>query len=85
MTHGTVTPVRWRVCLFIMNTDTKGPRITARSFFRELRTYGYTPDQIIRIINELLDLVTHCVQKGQRPNTLVDTSGEERLFPRNAR
>ncbi|ATB42007.1 hypothetical protein CYFUS_007483 [Cystobacter fuscus] len=68
-----------------MNTDTKGPRITARSFFREMRTYGYSPNQIIRIINELLDLVTHCVQEGQRPNTLVDAAMNERILTRNAR
>lgn len=68
-----------------MNTDTKGPLITARSFFREMRTYGYTPNQIIRIINELLDLVTRCVQEGQRPNTLVEPKADERLFTRDAR
>lgn len=68
-----------------MNTDTKGPRITARSFFREMRTYGYTPNQIIRIINELLDLVTQCVQEGQRPNTLVDPTVNEGLFTQGTR
>nr|AYM53692.1 hypothetical protein [Cystobacter fuscus] len=68
-----------------MNTDTQGPRITARSFFREMRTYGYTPNQIIRIINELLELVTHCVQEGRRPNTLVDAGVNERIRTQDAR
>ncbi|MBL9038411.1 MAG: hypothetical protein JNG84_07855 [Archangium sp.] len=41
-----------------MSTDKKGTRILARTFFAQLRSGGYTPNQIIDIASELLDLVT---------------------------
>lgn len=41
-----------------MSTDKKGTRILARTFFNQLRASGYTPQQIIGVATELLDLVT---------------------------
>lgn len=40
-----------------MSTDTKGVKIVAGTFFQQLRAMGYTPNQMIGIANELLDLV----------------------------
>ena len=41
-----------------MSTDTRGTKILARTFFNQLRAGGYTPNQIIGIATELIDLVT---------------------------
>ncbi len=41
-----------------LSTNQKGPRILARTFFTQLRASGYTPQQVISIATELLDLVT---------------------------
>jgi hypothetical protein len=38
--------------------DTKGTRILAKSLFRELRENGYSPNQILGLSTELIDLVT---------------------------
>ena len=42
-----------------MSTDKKGTKILARTFFAQLRGGGYTPNQIVDIATELLDLVTN--------------------------
>jgi hypothetical protein len=41
-----------------MSTDKKGTKILARTFFAQLRAGGYTPNQILDISTELIDLVT---------------------------
>lgn len=41
-----------------MEKDRKGTKILARTFFTQLRTGGYTPNQILDIATELIDLVT---------------------------
>jgi hypothetical protein len=41
-----------------VSADKKGMKILARTFFNQLRTSGYTPNQIIEISTELLDLVS---------------------------
>lgn len=41
-----------------MHKDKKGTKILARTFFTQLRTGGYTPNQILDIATELIDLVT---------------------------
>ena len=41
-----------------MNHDRKGTKILARTFFTQLRAGGYTPNQILDIATELIDLVT---------------------------
>lgn len=42
----------------LLLSGTTGPKILARSFYRELREGGFTPTQILAASNELLDLVT---------------------------
>ena len=42
-----------------MSTDKKGTKILARTFFTQLRAGGYTPNQILDIATELIDLVTN--------------------------
>ena len=41
-----------------MSTDKKGTKILARTFFAQLRAGDYTPNQILDIATELIDLVT---------------------------
>jgi hypothetical protein len=38
--------------------DVKGTQILAKSLFKELRGSGYTPNQILSLSTELIDLVT---------------------------
>jgi hypothetical protein len=38
--------------------DNKGTQILAKSLFKELRGSGYTPNQILNLSTELIDLVT---------------------------
>ena len=38
-------------------TDERGVSILARSLFKEMRTQGYTPDQIVSLSSELIELV----------------------------
>ena len=42
-----------------MSTDKKGTKILARTFFAQLRSGGYTPNQILDIATELIDLVSN--------------------------
>jgi hypothetical protein len=48
-----------------MSTDKKGTKILARTFFNQLRAGGYTPNQIIDISTELIDLVTNDLKDPQ--------------------
>lgn len=56
-----------------MNKDKKGTKILARTFFTQLRAGGYTPNQILDIATELIDLVTtemkevKIVEEAQKP------------------
>ena len=45
-----------------MSSDKKGTKILARTFFNQLRAGGYTPNQILEIATELIDLVTTNLQ-----------------------
>jgi len=38
--------------------DNKGSKILAKSLFKELRASGYTPNQILSLSTELIELVT---------------------------
>ncbi|ABC81302.1 hypothetical protein Adeh_1529 [Anaeromyxobacter dehalogenans 2CP-C] len=38
--------------------DVKGTQILAKSLFKELRGNGYSPNQILSLSTELIDLVT---------------------------
>ena len=42
--------------------DTKGTQILAKSLFRELRGSGYSPNQILNLSTELIDLVTQDIR-----------------------
>lgn len=42
----------------LLVSGSSGPKILARSFYRELREGGFTPKQILSASNELLELVT---------------------------
>lgn len=50
-----------------MSTDSRGTKILARTFFSQLRANGYTPNQIIGVATELIDLVTSDLREGERP------------------
>jgi hypothetical protein len=49
-----------------LSTDRKGAKILARTFFQQLRSSGYTPNQIIGIATELIDLVTCELRDGDK-------------------
>jgi hypothetical protein len=49
-----------------MSTDQKGTKILARTFFNQLRAGGYTPNQIISIATELIDLVASEIREGDK-------------------
>ena len=42
----------------ISGQEIKGTRILAKSLFKELRGNGYSPNQILSLSTELIDLVT---------------------------
>jgi hypothetical protein len=43
-----------------------GARILARSFYRELRSSGYSPKQLLSISTELIDLITQDLQAERK-------------------
>ncbi len=47
--------------------DTRGTQILAKSLFKELRGSGYTPNQILSLSTELIDLVTQDIKDRTRP------------------
>ncbi|MFP2927249.1 hypothetical protein ACLESO_19035 [Pyxidicoccus sp. 3LG] len=49
-----------------MKTDARGPRITAHSFFQQLHAYGYDSKQLIHVVSELLDLITHSMRESRK-------------------
>jgi len=49
-----------------MSTDHKGTKILARTFFNQLRAGGYTPNQIIGIATELIDLVASEIREADK-------------------
>jgi hypothetical protein len=44
----------------------QGMKLLARTFFNQLRTSGYTPNQIIEISAELLDLVSTGIRENDK-------------------
>jgi len=42
--------------------DTRGTQILAKSLFKELRGSGYSPNQILSLSTELIDLVTQDIK-----------------------
>jgi hypothetical protein len=58
--------------------DVKGTQILAKSLFKELRGSGYTPNQILSLSTELIDLVTQDLKSGHdapHPAILADKDG----------
>ena len=49
-----------------MSTDKRATKILARTFFNQLRASGYTPNQIIGIATELIDLVALDIREGDK-------------------
>jgi hypothetical protein len=45
--------------------DVKGTKILAKSLFKELRGNGYSPNQILSLSTELIDLVTQSLKSEQ--------------------
>jgi hypothetical protein len=43
-----------------------GARILARSFYKELRSSGYTPKQLLALSTELIDLITQDLQADRK-------------------
>jgi hypothetical protein len=48
--------------------DVKGTQILAKTLFKELRGSGYTPNQILGLSTELIDLVTKDLKAEQEPH-----------------
>lgn len=48
--------------------DVKGTQILAKTLFKELRGSGYTPNQILGLSTELIDLVTKDLKSEQEPH-----------------
>ena len=46
--------------------DEKAVNILARSLFRQMRQQGYSPDQIVALSSELIQLVREDLQKHAR-------------------
>jgi hypothetical protein len=47
--------------------DVKGTKILAKSLFKELRGSGYSPNQILSLSTELIDLVTQNLKGDVAP------------------
>ena len=47
-------------------TDKRGTKILARTFFNQLKSGGYTPNQIVGIASELIELVTQELREGDK-------------------
>jgi hypothetical protein len=56
-----------------MSTDKKGTKILARTFFTQLRAGGYTPNQILDISSELIELVTSEMKEISKVEGAKDT------------
>jgi hypothetical protein len=49
----------------IQGQEIKATRILAKSLFKELRGNGYSPNQILSLSTELIDLVTQGLKEDQ--------------------
>ncbi len=49
----------------ISGQEVKGTRILAKSLFKELRGNGYSPNQILSLSTELIDLVTENLRAAE--------------------
>jgi len=62
-----------------VSTDKKGTKILARTFFAQLRAGGYTPNQILDIATELIDLVTTDLKEADQARSAEGATPENRL------
>jgi hypothetical protein len=62
-----------------VSTDKKGTKILARTFFAQLRAGGYTPNQILDIATELIDLVTNDLKEAEQARASEGATPENRL------
>ena len=53
----------------IPGQDVKATRILAKSLFKELRENGYSPNQILSLSTELIDLVTQDLKAASEAGT----------------
>jgi len=60
--------------------DAKGTKILAKSLFKELRTSGYTANQILGLSTELIDLVTRDLRAQGEVRAAEGTSPEATAF-----
>ena len=60
----------------IPGQDAKGTRILAKSLFKELRGNGYSPNQILSLSTELIDLVTKDLRGEQSAPPVGVAQGE---------
>lgn len=56
--------------------DVKGTQILAKTLFKELRGSGYTPNQILGLSTELIDLVTKDLKANQAPHLSAVEEGQ---------
>jgi hypothetical protein len=55
--------------------DSRGTEILAKSLFKELRGSGYSPNQILSLSTELIDLVTQDIKGRNAQSTDEATKG----------
>jgi len=60
-----------------LSSDKKGMKILARTFFNQLRSSGYTPNQIIEISAELLDLVSTGIRENDKDVPALGNTAKE--------
>jgi hypothetical protein len=61
----------------IKGQDVKATRILAKSLFKELRGNGYSPNQILSLSTELIELVTQDLRSDQvAPPPVTSAVGE---------
>jgi hypothetical protein len=59
----------------IKGQDVKATRILAKSLFKELRGNGYSPNQILSLSTELIELVTQDLRSDQVGPPPVTSAG----------
>jgi hypothetical protein len=60
----------------IQAQDVKSTKILAKSLFKELRGNGYSPNQILSLSTELIDLVTQDLRADQEPAAAASSAGQ---------
>ena len=58
--------------------DMKGTKILAKSLFKELRANGYSPNQILGLTTELIELVTQDLREANAAAQATEPLAEVR-------